>query len=128
MVLVEDQIEIERSGGAWMRALSPEALLDCEQAAEQIARIEGGFPHRGGIEKPRLRVNPNRLGIVKRRCGEAGDEAGDFVERADQRRVAIAEVAAQGDGYSSQRVDSTPPWRATPPVRRPSTSSLPAAA
>src|SRR6185436_10443026 len=78
--------------------------------------------------------------LVRARQREFSEEAAQRRGRAPQRRLAIAEIAAERDGgahgrlpaqrrgYSCQRAGSTPPTRATPPVRLPSRSSKPAAA
>jgi hypothetical protein len=94
-VPIQNQIEIEGAGGAWMRPRAAEAPLDREQRLEQRTRRQRRVPDGGGIEKPRLVADADRIGVVEGGNAEIGDDGLQRLDGAEQVALAVAEVAAE---------------------------------
>src|SRR5262245_17931393 len=134
LVVVQNQIEIERARRAGIWAGSATSLLDVEQHTKQVVRRERRLPHCGGGQEDRLVTHTDGSRVVEAGKAEGLNVRPQRVERGTEIAFAIAEIAAERDGdrwnrgYSCQRVGSTSPTRSAPAVRRPMTSSRPAAA
>ena len=125
---IQDQIEIERAVRARVRTLAPESLLDLQEPLEKLPRRERRLPDRRRVQKSRLFADADGIRFVEFRRPEVCDRAGKSHQSIAQVALTVAKVASQGDRYSIHLVGSTAPCRATPPVRRPRTSSNPEAA
>jgi len=97
LIVIEDQIQVERTRRAGKRSLAAKFLLDVEQRGQQIARGQRGLPDRRRIEKDRLLTNTHRRCVVKAGCLERLDGGAQRLESRAEVRVAIAEIAAECD-------------------------------
>jgi hypothetical protein len=111
VIPVQNQIQIERPGGTWVRTIAAAVRFDCQQEIEQLPRRHRRMAGDGGVQKARLRADANRLGFVNAgdaKVGEVGVKAGD---REREVRLAISQVAAERDGDGcycpTHRVPST---------------------
>src|SRR5262249_2692300 len=106
----QDQIQVERARRVRRRPLPPALLLDPEERVEELARRQLGKTDRRGVEIHRLRSDDaERHRRVIARDSEMPEQAAKAGHRVIEVRDAVAEIAAEGNGYSIQRDGSTSP-------------------
>src|SRR5262245_35359660 len=104
LATVEDQIEVERARRVPVGTLPPEALLDREESVQQGARRQRRGADDGRVQVPGLwRGSADRRSVVKGRGPNAAEERAELSDGARERRCAVAEIAAEGDGDGDAR-------------------------
>ena len=104
VVVVEDQIQIERSRRTGKRAFATESLLDVEQSDEQIVRRERRLPYCRRVEEGCLLADADGSRVVKTRDAKRLDEWAQRVECGAQIGFAVADVAAERDRDPDDRL------------------------
>ena len=104
VVIVQDQIQIERTRGTRKRSLAAQSLLDVEQSDEQIVGRQRRLPCGGGVEEDGLVADPDGSGVVKTRDAKRLDEWAQRIERGAQIGFAIADVATKRDRDPDDRL------------------------
>lgn len=97
-VAEQNQIEVQRSWRAGVRPLSAEGTLDAEEVRQEGTRRERRFPGDGSVQEPRLRGYSDGIRVVECRPAQVGECVRERPKRVFQPALAIAEVAAEGDG------------------------------
>src|SRR5436190_2078520 len=100
LVAVEEEVEVERPRA--VLAGDPdaaEALLDGEQAVEELARGQRRLELEGAVEEGRLSADADRLRLAEGRDGKDVDSLlrGEDADGRAQRALAVAEVRAEPD-------------------------------
>lgn len=114
VIAVENQIEVERTRRARVRAFAAQPSFDIEQRREEGGRRQRGVSDRGGVQESRLLPHAKGVGLVEGRHTQMRERGGECRDGLAQVPLAVTEIAPQGDGnrgrdYSNQRVDSTAP-------------------
>ena len=104
VVVVQDQIQIERTRGTWKRSLAAQSLLDVEQSDEQIVRRERRLPYCRRVEEGCLLADADGSRVVKTRDAKRLDEWAQRIERGAQIGFAMADVAAKRDRDPDDRL------------------------
>jgi hypothetical protein len=104
VVVVQDQIQIERTRGTRKRSLAAQSLLDVEQSDEQIVGRQRRLPYCGGVEEDGLVAHADGSGVVKTRDAKRLDGWAQRIECGAQIGVAIADVAAKRDRDPDDRL------------------------
>ena len=104
VVVVQDQIQIERTRGTRKRSLAAQSLLDVEQSDEQIVGRQRRLPYCGGVEEDGLVADADGSGVVKTRDAKRLDGWVHRIECGAQIGVAIADVAAKRDRDPDDRL------------------------
>ena len=102
LIAVHDQIEVERTRRARVRALTTEGLLDLEKPGEQGAGRKRRAARRGGVQKARLGIHPDRVGVVEGRYTQIIDGGRERGQRLAQVALPIAKIAPKRDGNVDQ--------------------------
>ena len=90
LVVVQDQIQVEGTRRARIRALAAELFLDIEQEHEKFARGEGRLPHCYGVQENRLFADTDRCRVMKARRTQRLHVRAQRIERRAQVSFAIA--------------------------------------
>ncbi len=111
---VKNQIQIQRSWGAWHRAISAVFSLDVQERVEQRPGAEGRLTHHDSVQKARLIAHAYWRGLDPRGVTEIGENRCQPADAERQVAFAIAQIAPQRDRnrgrrYSTQRVPITIP-------------------
>ena len=104
VVVVQDQIQIERTRGTRKRSLAAQSLLDVEQSDEQIVGRQRRLPYCGGVEEDGLVADADGSGVVKTRDAKRLDEWAQRIERGAQIGFAMPDVAAKRDRDPDDRL------------------------
>jgi len=104
---VQDQIQIQGPGRARPWPLPAERALDLEQAVQHRAGRQVGTADGHTIQEPRLIADADRRGLDPGRMPEVGEEFAEAADAEGERRLAVADVAAERDGDAGGR--ATPP-------------------
>jgi len=104
VVVVQDQIQIERTRGTRKRSLAAQSLLDVEQSDEQIVRRERRLPYCRRVEEGWLLADADGSRVVKTRDAKRLDEWAQRVECGAQIGFAVADVAAERDRDPDDRL------------------------
>src|SRR5262245_3982983 len=101
-VVVQEEVEVDRPRPPALRANTPEALLDPEQALEQVPRGEVCLDPDGAVQERALLHRPHGLGLTD--LGDAGDVdpvlGGQQLDGAAQILLTVAEIGADTDESS----------------------------
>src|SRR5574343_716552 len=99
LVVIEQQVEIQRTWAIALGTDAPEALLDFEQGIEQGFRGQRGFQFSHGIDELRLLGDANRSRAIERRAmhNAAFRQVGQGGKGCPHRGCRVTEIGAEGD-------------------------------
>src|SRR5204862_550128 len=113
-VAQQNEIEIERAWGAWIRAFAAVVEFDGEEGLEEVARSESRLSDGDGIQVEGLIGEPLPFGFgfdgVRQR--DVGDERAQPFGGERDGSMTISQIAADRDGDPQRSVHLTP---STPP-------------
>src|SRR5581483_10367258 len=90
-VAEENQIEIERSSGVWIRALAAPVPLDCEETLEQLARRQSRDAGCSRVEERRSTgPHVDGRGFEVGRNAEGREKFRELPDRIVEMRLAVA--------------------------------------
>ena len=99
VVAVENEVEVQRPGGAHAGAHAAACALERQQARHQLRRRQIGAAYDRRVQIRRLVVgHVDRRGLDDRRCPEISEELAETLDGPEQMSAPVPEVGAEGDG------------------------------
>ena len=96
-IAIKNQIEIQRARRARTKTLASAFALDLQQGAKNIVRPERCPPDDRAVQKARLRLDANRVGLVEAGRHDIGQNVLQSSDGEVDVRLSIADVAADGN-------------------------------
>jgi hypothetical protein len=100
---IQNQVEVEGARRARRRSFTPILPFNVEQPIQQRAGRQAGLTHDDAVQVAWLFADADWRRVVPRGVPEVREDRGQAADGEGEVRLAIAEVAAQGDRDGGRR-------------------------